>query len=69
PGMTDRIPADVQARLLPTTVFGARFVSLVPPPGSAGRPIADGDVISEDRSQNAVELSEVLNHTMDLLNT
>ncbi|SNS91391.1 phospholipid/cholesterol/gamma-HCH transport system substrate-binding protein [Actinomadura meyerae] len=69
PGMTDRIPADVQARLLPTTVFGARFVSLVPPPGSAGRPIADGDVISEDRSKNAVELSEVLNHTMDLLNT
>ncbi|GAA4321686.1 MCE family protein [Actinomadura luteofluorescens] len=56
PGMTDRIPADVQARLLPTTVFGARFVSLVPPPGSAGRPIADGDVISEDRSRNAVEL-------------
>ncbi|MFA1540105.1 MCE family protein [Actinomadura monticuli] len=69
PGMTDRIPADVQARLLPTTVFGARFVSLVPPPGSAGAPIADGDVISEDHSQNAVELSEVLNHTMDLLNT
>lgn len=69
PGMTDRIPADVQARLLPTTVFGARFVSLVPPAGSAGTPIADGDVISEDRSQNAVELSEVLNHTMDLLNT
>ena len=69
PGMTDRIPADVQARLLPTTVFGARFVSLVPPTGSAGTPIADGDVISEDRSRNAVELSEVLNHTMDLLNT
>lgn len=69
PGLTDRIPADVQARLLPTTVFGARFVSLVPPAGSAGRPIADGDVISEDRSRNAVELSEVLNHTMDLLDT
>ncbi|TDD80005.1 MCE family protein [Actinomadura darangshiensis] len=69
PGMTDRVPSDVQARLLPTTVFGARFVSLVPPPGSAGTPIADGDVISEDRSQNAVELSEVLNHTMDILDT
>ena len=69
PGMTDRIPSDVQARLLPTTVFGARFVSLVPPPGTVAAPIADGAVISEDRSQNAVELSEVLNHTMDLLNT
>lgn len=69
PGMTDRIPSDVQARLLPTTVFGARFVSLVPPQGTAAAPIADGAVISEDRSQNAVELSEVLNHTMDLLDT
>jgi phospholipid/cholesterol/gamma-HCH transport system substrate-binding protein len=69
PGMTDRVPSDVQARLLPTTVFGARFVSLVPPPGSTAPPIAEGDVISEDRSRNAVELSEVLNHTMDLLNT
>ncbi|MFI0479240.1 MCE family protein [Actinomadura sp. 9N215] len=69
PGMTDRVPSDVQARLLPTTVFGARYVSLVPPSTTSGRPIAEGDVISEDRSENAVELSEVLNHTMDLLNT
>ncbi|MCP9953730.1 MCE family protein [Actinomadura madurae] len=69
PAMTDRVPSDVQARLLPTTVFGARFVSLVPPDGSTAPPIAEGAVISEDRSRNAVELSEVLNHTMDLLNT
>ncbi|MGH3239456.1 MAG: MCE family protein, partial [Spirillospora sp.] len=69
PEMTDRVPSDVQARLLPTTVFGARFVSLVPPEETSARPIGEGDVISEDRSQNAVELSEVLNHTMDLLNT
>ncbi|TDD22284.1 MCE family protein [Actinomadura sp. KC06] len=69
PELAGRVPADVQARLLPTTVFGARYVSLVPPPGTSARPIAEGDVISEDRSENAVELSEVLNHTMDLLNT
>lgn len=69
PGMTEHVPSDVRARLLPTTVFGARFVSLVPPPGSTAPPIAEGDVISEDRSENAVELSEVLNHTMDLLDT
>ncbi|MFI0404621.1 MCE family protein [Actinomadura sp. 3N508] len=68
PELADRVPADVRARLLPTTVFGARYVSLVPPDGSSARPIEAGDVISEDRSENAVELSEVLNHTMDLLN-
>lgn len=69
PGMTDRVPSNVSAMLLPTTVFGARFVSLAAPPGTSAPPIAEGDVISEDRSGNAVELSQLLNNTMDLLNT
>lgn len=69
PGMTDRVPSNVSAMLLPTTVFGARFVSLAAPPGTSAPPIAEGDVISEDRSENAVELSQLLNNTMDLLNT
>ncbi|RFU43209.1 MCE family protein [Actinomadura logoneensis] len=63
------VPSDVQAQLLPTTVFGARFVSLVPPPGSTASPVHDGSQINEDHSQNAVELSQVLNNTMALLNT
>ncbi|MEU5877707.1 MCE family protein [Spirillospora sp. NPDC047279] len=69
------VPADVRAQLLPTTVFGARYVALVPatatgaPAGTTvAQPIANDAVISEDRSQNAVELSEVLNNTMRLLN-
>lgn len=61
------IPSDVSARLLPTTVFGARYVSLIPPAGSSARPLADGSVISEDHSRNAVELAEVLKNTMRLL--
>ncbi|WP_067826210.1 MCE family protein [Actinomadura kijaniata] len=69
PDQARLIPSDVTAQLLPTTVFGARFVSLVPPPNGTGRPIARHAVITEDRSQNAVELSEVLNNTMRLLNT
>ncbi|GAA2598157.1 MCE family protein [Actinomadura fulvescens] len=68
PAKARYVPADVRAQLLPTTVFGARYVALVPPTGSAGTPIADNAVISEDRSKNAVELSEVLNNTMKLLN-
>ena len=31
PDHLDEIPADVSARLLPKTLFGERFVSLVPP--------------------------------------
>ncbi|TDC77766.1 MCE family protein [Actinomadura sp. 7K507] len=69
PEMTDRVPSDVTAMMLPTTVFGARYVSLTAPPGTSAPPIGDGDVISEDRSENAVELAQLLNNTMDLLNT
>ncbi|TDC45244.1 MCE family protein [Actinomadura sp. KC345] len=69
PEMADRVPSDVTAMLLPTTVFGARYVSLNAPPGTSAPPIDEGDVISEDRSANAVELAELLNNTMDLLNT
>lgn len=69
PDKTKFVPGDVQAQLLPTTVFGARFVSLVPPPGSTASPVHDGSQINEDHSQNATELSQVLNNTMALLNT
>ncbi|MFC4911614.1 MCE family protein [Actinomadura gamaensis] len=63
------VPSDVQAQLLPTTVFGARYVALVPPQGSTASPVHDGSEINEDHSKNAVELSQVLNNTMALLNT
>lgn len=63
------ITNDTQARLLPTTLFGARYVSLVAPPVTSGGQIREGATISEDRSKNAIELSEVLNNTMRLLNS
>ena len=69
PEMTGHVPANVKAMLLPTTIFGARYVSLAAPPGTSAPPIEEGDVISEDRSANAVELAQLLNNTMDLLNT
>ena len=61
------IPADVSARLLPKTLFGERYVSLVPPadPGSAR--LRDGDVIGQDRSANAIELQQVVDDLLPLL--
>lgn len=43
PALIDRIPADVTARLLPKTLFGERYVALVPPadngpPAGVGTP-------------------------------
>ena len=61
------IPADVTARLLPKTLFGERFVSLVPPEDPAEERLAAGDVIGQDRSSNAIELQRVVDDLLPLL--
>ncbi|MFI0447281.1 MCE family protein [Actinomadura sp. 6N118] len=76
PDQAKRVPQDVAAQLLPTTVFGARYVALVPPAGRGMNPQAnvvaaalrDGSVISEDNTRNAIELRDLLKSTMRLLN-
>ncbi|WP_433888992.1 MCE family protein [Streptomyces sp. CA-111067] len=69
PGALRRIPAGVTAQMLPTTLFGERFVALVPPPGTpAGGPtLAAHTTIPQDRSSNAIELQQVLDNVLPLL--
>ncbi|MFJ1896622.1 MCE family protein [Streptomyces sp. NPDC088115] len=67
PGKLDRIPADVTAQMLPTTLFGERFVALVPPPVPSADTLRAGAVIPQDRSSNAIELEEVLDNVLPLL--
>ncbi|GAA2413403.1 MCE family protein [Actinomadura vinacea] len=67
PGTVRRIPANVSAQMLPTTLFGQRFVALIPPAQPAAARLTEGSVINEDRTANAVELQEVLNNTLPLL--
>lgn len=80
PSKIDDIPADVTAQMLPTTLFGERYVALVPtaqaappgqaPPGRSGpvaQPLAAGSVITQDRSADAVELQQVLDNILPLL--
>ncbi|MFF8883237.1 MCE family protein [Streptomyces flaveolus] len=67
PGALDRIPADVSAQMLPTTLFGERFVALVPPASASARPLAAGAVIPQDRSASAVELQQVLDNVLPML--
>ncbi|MEV1289145.1 MCE family protein [Micromonospora sp. NPDC049679] len=67
PALIPQIPADVTARLLPKTLFGERYVELVPGSGSTGRPIRDGAVITQDRSRTAVELERVFDEALPLL--
>lgn len=61
------VPSDVRAQMLPTTLFGERFVALVPPQTPSPKPISAGAVIPEDRSSNAVELQQVLDNVLPML--
>ncbi|MER7722899.1 MCE family protein [Streptomyces sp. NPDC096323] len=67
PGRLERIPADVTAQMLPTTLFGERFVALVPSAVPSAQTLRAGAVIPQDRSSNAIELQEVLDNVLPLL--
>lgn len=67
PGQIHRLPANVTAQMLPTTLFGQRYVALVPPANPAPQPLAAGMTITEDRTSSAVELQQVLDNTLPLL--
>jgi phospholipid/cholesterol/gamma-HCH transport system substrate-binding protein len=67
PGMVSRIPANVTAQMVPTTLFGQRFVDLIMPARPAAARLTAGTVISQDRSHDAVEVENVLNNLLPLL--
>lgn len=67
PDQIHRLPANVTAQMLPTTLFGERFVALVPPPQPSPQVLTAGANITEDRTSNAVELQQVLDNTLPLL--
>ncbi len=67
PEMAPLIPDNVSARLLPKTLFGEKYVSLVLPQRPSGRPLSAGDVIPQDRSQAARELDAALDGLLPLL--
>ena len=70
PSKAKLIPHNVVARILPKTLFGQKFVDLVvPPDASHGLACAQGDVIPEDRSKNAIEAETVLNNMLPVLRT
>ncbi|MEV6116106.1 MCE family protein [Streptomyces sp. NPDC052109] len=63
------IPSDVHARLLPKTLFGEKYVDLVPPPRSSARPVRAGDVITQDRTKAGIEVQQLMNDLLPLLRT
>lgn len=67
PGKASLIPANSSARMLPKTVFGEKYVDLVPPAGGQGPPLKNGDSIAQDKSTTAVEVNQVLDDILPLL--
>ncbi|MGV9410169.1 MCE family protein [Nocardia sp. NPDC003693] len=66
PGMAEKIPANVTARLLPKTLFGERYVELVWPEDPSGH-LTEGMTLHQDTSGHAVEVSQLLDHVLPLL--
>ena len=67
PGKAERIPRNVQARLLPKTLFGEKYVDLQSTTAEGPRGLPAGTVIPQDRSQAAVEIGKVLDDLLPLL--
>jgi phospholipid/cholesterol/gamma-HCH transport system substrate-binding protein len=64
PGMVSQIPANVTAVMVPTTLFGERYVNLVLPENPVPARLADNAVIYQDRSRDAIEVETVLNNLL-----
>ena len=67
PEDAEEIPSNVSVEILPTTLFGQKFISFVTPDDPAEDSLEDGDVIPLDRVETNVELSQILADLFPLL--
>jgi len=67
PTKTHLIPAEVDAEIVPKTLFGEKQVNLIPPPGRSATQIAAGGVIRQ--SAKSVEIGELYTNLQGVLET
>jgi phospholipid/cholesterol/gamma-HCH transport system substrate-binding protein len=67
PSIVKQLPADTTALLLPKTLFGERYVDLVAPSGSPAGGLKPGATISQESSDEAVQLQDVFDHMLPML--
>lgn len=67
PEAAEHIPSNVDVQILPTTLFGQKYISFITPDDASGTPLRDGDVIPSDRVETNVELSQILADLFPLL--
>jgi phospholipid/cholesterol/gamma-HCH transport system substrate-binding protein len=67
PSVARTLPGNVTAQMLPTTLFGQRYVNLVIPATPSAVTLAEEPSIGQDRSGDAIELERVLNDLEPML--
>jgi phospholipid/cholesterol/gamma-HCH transport system substrate-binding protein len=67
PDEAKQIPANVGVQIIPTTLFGQKFVSFVRPQNPSQQSLEDGAQIPADRVETNVELSKILADLFPLL--
>jgi phospholipid/cholesterol/gamma-HCH transport system substrate-binding protein len=67
PSSAKSIPSNISVEILPTTLFGQKYVALVDPADPSSKPLSDGDVIPSSRVKTNVELSAILANLFPLL--
>lgn len=67
PSAARNIPDNVSVQILPTTLFGQKYVQLVDPKQPAAEPLRDGAVIPSSRVTTSVELESILANLFPVL--
>lgn len=67
PEAAREIPDNVRVQILPTTLFGQKFVSFVEPADPSSTPLRAGAVIPSSRVETNVELNRILANLFPLL--
>ena len=67
PAAAKNIPENVSVQILPTTLFGQKYISIVDPASPSPKSLSDGEVIPADRVTTNVELQKILADLFPLL--
>ncbi|HET8561396.1 MAG TPA: MCE family protein [Marmoricola sp.] len=67
PAAAREIPDNVSVQILPTTLFGQKYLSFVDPARPSSTPLRQGSVIPASRVHTNVELQRILAHLFPLL--
>ncbi len=67
PSAAKNIPENIDVEILPTTLFGQKYISIVDPTDPSTKSLSDGDVIPASRVHTNVELQKILADLFPLL--